>query len=169
MIPINENCPTGDYDCAPITIGNIAKGFKILESKSTILLERHQNGILQKLTIDNEEYFKTTDGMLFYGSGSEERCLLRNGKYTCIPLKLIGGACLPHVINVDINGDKGPNKTNRDVFSFNIGRAGGCVGSGGVLPGEIKPYGFDSQNPDCTDIFSAVCTAKVLEEGAMNY
>lgn len=83
---------------------------------------------------------------------------------------------------VDINGEKGPNQPGRDIFVFLIAtETKNGVEAGFVIPVGSKlhaqyinnppTYWRDNPSGGCRDgePVSAICTARLLEEGKMNY
>ena len=74
-------------------------------------------------------------------------------------------------VDIDINGDKGPNQFGRDMFSWHITNLG-------VYPVGIQndtSYGCDPTSSDVTydangaPGFGAGCTAKVIQDGKIDY
>ena len=133
MIPISQGCSDGDYYCGSISLANIANNMKTLE-----------NGTGQGYQVGNSTYagyFKTTDGMLFYGAlRSTKSCYkMLNGQERCMDMMITSGMYLPLEVNIDVNGDKGPNKKDIDRFTFKITPDYGQFTRG--IPGTITPTG----------------------------
>jgi len=156
MIPLMENCPAGDYECASFpTYGGIDETPKktyILSKQFKTVKNCHTNDQSDCSYIRNifsnagfipgDDWlfgFSTQDGMVF-------------GVHDWI-------------LAVDVNGEKGPNKVGRDQFAFNINNTSGIV----------TPQGLGYEN-NCTvetinnnGYYAMYCTGKVLREDAMNY
>ncbi len=125
-----------------------------------------------------------TSPVLFLGSGSYESNLEVNwtNKYakailadgTIITVDGYSGKCTQDygdgpldsnvcgIIDVDLNGAKGPNQIGRDYFVF------------WIAPTGVYPIGGHNDGQTCnlnstTQETSYGCTAKVLTEGAINY
>ena len=88
------------------------------------------------------------------------------------------------IFNIDINGNKGPNKWGRDIFYFQLGDNGLVYPYGSHATseydstnGDPEKYHWSSSNcrsmsaccpPDINGTYTG-CAARVLEEGKMNY
>ena len=101
---------------------------------------------------------RTADGMSFRYADQANNC-------DCAELDLdgdnAGNDCVCGRLNVDINGNKGPNKFGRDMFEFWI-----------LKNGIVHPRGTSvdkaTAHYKCSG-FGYGCAGKVIEEGAMNY
>ena len=182
MIPITEGCSAGDYDCAGMFQGE----------------QQYINGQYVNIPVTN------IDGMDFGGNNASKQMYLiskqfkiqdicfRNESckikgYTGAPkFKTQDGSIFEggySTIGVDINGDKGPNKMGRDIYTLMIAneRRNG-IEQGTVIPFGSKIFsiwaGNDSfywkNNNSCSTENvnkwgNTFCAGRVLEENAMNY
>ncbi len=163
MMPLTENCPAGDLDCAgwynnkPIdgmtfnetgyavqkSLYLLSKQFKgvkfVQDSKFEFIAKSFSdrvNGTQRRDRQDGLENvgFVTQDGMTFTSSGASG-------------------------LEVDVNGKKGPNNYGRDIFLFDINAEG--ISPKGIeyketIKQECKTYGYS-------------CTWRVLSEDKMDY
>ncbi len=177
MIPITEGCSAGDFDCAGMFQGygkatNIdgmvfggnmgtkqaylfSKQFKI--KKLCLDTTEPECAFISKIIPNYDSGFVTLDGLEFaYGTGSS--------------------------FGIDINGEKGPNKSGRDIFYFDIAEedrygipAGTILPSGSKLISDYNggdggwDTGYWSLNSCSATNLGRACTGRVLEENAMNY
>jgi len=167
MIPLAEGCPAGDYECTEIFkrqgIQKLAKQFKTVNE----IFDYNNNDkgckSLAKLgghpASSSVPCFYTADGMTISAEINRGR------------------------VYVDINGINGPNKVGRDQFQFRIVQSEqNGIPQGTVLPEGSKldtdPGGYWRINNYCTTRAVetpipawqlSYCTARVLEEDAMNY
>jgi len=167
MIPISENCPAGDYDCAGLNDVYTSQNIDIISKqfKTEKVCYRNTDSGCDWLNIFDRNSgvypvsaggFITQDGMIF-------------GWHTL------------YTLGVDVNGLKGPNKTGRDQFSFSflppLVEPYGAGYSNEQLKEQCRPTisstGYHSSGPHSTGIgdatFTIECTARVLREDAMNY
>lgn len=72
-----------------------------------------------------------------------------------------------HIIYVDVNGLKKPNKMGRDLFVFYL------IDDKGIIPAGAESYATSvvGPGPACDDlaVYGTTCTGRVLKENAMNY
>jgi len=113
-----------------------------------------------------------TDGTLIMMSVLSSNCSYDNSKSNQGPLFQECG-----IIYIDINGAKGPNQVGRDFFEFDVTNSGlypaGIPDDSTVADSNGKP-GCDPASPNvlsggAREGWGSGCTAKVLQEGAMNY
>lgn len=72
--------------------------------------------------------------------------------------------------DVDVNGAKGPNQQGRDVFSYVITKSGVYpAGMDGTIFAGCNPASNDTTASDNGAAGIGYCTAKVLQDGAVNY
>ncbi len=163
MIPITEGCSAGDYDCAGISfegrnyiqhntelIPILAKQFKTTKIVSASEINKSDCILNQFCEYACTGYFTTKDGMKFSHHA--------------------------FVLHVDVNGDKGPNKAGRDIFSFSIIKENNnnstVVPSGLKMSSEIRTWESLCSTTSQVETWSSYdvpCTARVLLEDAMNY
>jgi len=167
FIPEAEGCSAGDFDCA---------------FNATHPPDYHLANVFSK-------HFKVSK---YCNSRDEEGC-------EWLSDRMLGAAAsgfiiddgmayglhrvFPHII-VDINGLKEPNKIGRDVFYFEVatGAHNNNFPAGTVLPigsklwdlyhypdGDISTNYWRERNSCTSENVNPTCTARVLEEDAMNY
>ncbi len=168
MIPINQGCPAGDYECAGLDVywrtpvlPIDGKTFQYQDDKNLYILSKQfkvqYSDFNRNCTNTKAESgfscFVTDDGMQFTSFD----------KY----------------IDIDINGKKGPNKIGRDIFTYTLlPKDHNCIdiitNNCSPVPIEILPFGIledaNFWKTKClpTNINES-CTARVLIEDAMNY
>ena len=176
MIPITEGCSAGDYYCAGVFEDNFT-GTNTSINRQNAGITLSKNLKVQKLCIgpyvdcfgNNYSYQIENHADEFAGTHSTN-ILLQDGMLITLGTRNI---------YVDVNGIKGPNKTGRDIFGFEIITTdneytykGNLIPIGSNLYKKINNYGYIT----CVDSDGIVdgthaygCTGKVLEEDAMNY
>ncbi|MBQ2872102.1 type II secretion system protein [bacterium] len=165
MIPINENCPSGDYECAG-TFTEIQDGKfnnKLMQSLATALKAKRYTekdfyyGLCHTEGYDAECYI-TEDGMIFAPYWSDG-------------------------LFVDVNGPKGNSVRGRDVFVFAFATENkNGIKQGMILPSGSKQYATYHNQPywywrNCPHaskgITGQACddelTGRVIETGKMDY
>jgi len=152
---------------------NLRKYFQIAEIKE--LLPNDYKPLYQdkKTSLYYRLYRKViflSDGTMLYGDFDSHDSLDRNDT-------LMGGRV--GIIRVDLNGIKKPNIIGRDIFLFWVGDNGIVYPYGSLAASDYNRdgdlgYWKTSELPKymCnpgTESEGAACTARVLEEGKMNY
>lgn len=165
MVPISVGCPADDYQCAGVDMrykeDEDAELFKLLSNQlkwEYVPIQKIYNDygytygrVFEK---SNTQYiYRTGDGMFFMSYGASD------------------------FVEIDVNGEKGPNKPGRDIFEFNIA----LTNKKNISAGTLLPCGskllLEYQNgsgyrweTSCTkDKITSACTARVLETGKMDY
>ena len=74
------------------------------------------------------------------------------------------------ILDVDVNGLKGPNRFGRDIFKFDVFPSSLGIKPWGSLNWDGSPIPTSEVDRSCSPAFGGdFCAAKVLSEGAMNY
>ena len=175
MIPLTENCPAGDYDCAGTFNGNDIDGQSFEGSSlKKLLYLLSKNMKTEKLCLDYTqkgcEWVLTYNPTTYYGLRTMDGTTYKLDGYNII---------------VDLNGDKKPNLFGRDKYYFIIAKdTKNGINSGAVIPYGSKqhmiytdnnPNNYWKQNSLCSTgglkswSYGIFCTGRVLEENAMNY
>ncbi len=196
MAPVSEGCGRGDFECADLITYNgswtapsfnlekLKQNLKVVQTvttrpEATSNIEKYyniNNGKKEEITYTQfgAEAFVTADGMLWqFNTGG---MVIGNGEH-------------PIIVNVDVNGSKkGPNIFGRDTFTFYIAPnpQNAVAKQGTIIPVGSQLYSkyVTTNNPLVSETanfywandgscngrnITNSCTARVLEEGAMNY
>lgn len=155
MIPTEEDCPVGDYECFH---------FFDLTLKEQIELFKKQF---------NVGFSSETGGCGFTGLPMNRACFI-----TTSGVSYSFGSVYLNPIYVDVNGRKPPNKAGKDIFRFQLAKERkGTVQIGTVFPdGSLayEEYGGanswrDRCTPDATGTSLFACTARILELGTTKF
>lgn len=78
------------------------------------------------------------------------------------------GTCA--MINIDINGPKGPNTMGRDIFQFYQPNASAIIANGSPETDDYVTGGWDYCNPTINDWYNGIaCGGRIMVEGGMKY
>ena len=112
--------------------------------------------------IDYKKYNSTASASSSIGDITNQgRLVLADG--TMMTFRLYSSSCESKTcaqINVDVNGQKGPNMYGKDAFRFNLQENG------------LVPAGCNYNKNNCLTVASATgtgCTCTALRDGAINY
>ena len=177
-LPMEMGCSPGDYSCINSTTWNSydTSGIEALASQFRLSKDVSACNFKSISTLGdyfgggyNDTYskcFKTADGMIFVANGS---------------------FYYDSYIDVDVNGEKGPNRWGRDIFIFNFRTEpadwinpplpAGTLYANGSKTSERLGYGYWKNY--CTDAnmkkdkpnnwYGRYCAGRVLETGKMDY
>ena len=157
----NPNCEIGGWACSDLNVYDMYKKYLInakecgkefcMPQNSYKFLDKSTN--IGKWNGMSEYSLILNDGVVFGVNSSlgEKNCTQMYYNWRT------GSNNVCAVLLVDLNGRRGPNIANRDLFQFVLKEDG------------LYPAGCD--NPSMCDITktNVSCACKVLSEGAMNY
>lgn len=171
MIPITENCPAGDYECAgfferiPGPVGSTTyittniDGYNFnnqREKKYIYLFSKHFKN--SKLYLNNENGFCDLINVP-YDNNIQHACFRSEDGMIFKSYEASAGNNTG--ISVDVNGTKGPNKIGYDQFVFRIKEEGWKF-----IPEGTEYNGWKYCK---TASVGMHCTARILKEGKMDY
>ncbi|MBQ2870803.1 type II secretion system protein [bacterium] len=164
MIPESEGCG-GDYVCSGfIEPNNKQEALYSFTKDSLDLLSKQLKGKLiedcsdiigNRPYITSKRCIQTEDGMVIYRTGPSYN---------------------DRIIAVDINGKKGPNNANRDIWAFflkNVGEINENSNLTLIPQGQTYNYSCENGAPyvnkNSSYDWDAYCTYEVLKTGKMDY
>ena len=164
MIPINENCPAGDYECA----GTFTE---IQDGNNNALMQSLAAAMKAKRYTDKDFNFG-----LCHTEGYNAECYITEDGMVFAPYGWDG-------LYVDVNGPKGQSVRGRDSFVFTIATENkNGIKQGMVLPAGSKQYAnyynipgwYWRNHPDSSKGITRQAsddflTGRVIETGKMDY
>ena len=188
MIPITEGCSAGDYDCAGMfQYGGYHSDGKWISNVTNIDGQDFWGHLSNKQIYLLSKQFKVKKLCYRDNNCPEANEFFHYGTMAgsfVTQDNMIWGIHMSESMHIDINGFKGPNKTGRDQFAFDLA----SVTQNGIQQGTVLPrgsklnelyydgsYSYWRNRNDCTEEtikngdFAIYCTGRVLEEDAMNY